>query len=110
MRKQADEGLGMFGTLEKYNDSAMDAVKRVFVDKDKGRRQAEKAIGKSSGRTTPKAPKQDVPSDPGAQDSPLGDLSGIDSSLFEIFSVDKPISIKVKSSSPRLRAKITEKK
>ena len=40
----------------------------------------------------------------------IGDFEGLDDALFEIFNVDKPISIKVKSSSPRLRAKITEKK
>ena len=40
----------------------------------------------------------------------IGDFEGLDDTLFEIFNVDKPISIKVKSSSPRLRAKITEKK
>lgn len=71
-------------------------------DKDSGGRKPERGAEiEPEDRKKPALP---------TDDSPIGDLSGIDDSLFEIFNTGKPISIKVKSSSPRVRAKITEKK
>jgi hypothetical protein len=71
-------------------------------DKDTGDRKPERGVEvEPEDRKKPALP---------TDDSPIGDLSGFDDSLFEIFNTGKSISIKVKSSSPRVRAKITEKK
>lgn len=97
--------------IQQTSDDALEKVRGLGVDFGVGKEKAKRGQ-KPTPKIAPKAktPTQGTPSDPGTQDSSLGDLSGIDDSLFEIFNTGKPISIKVKSSSLRLRAKITEKK
>ena len=97
--------------IQQTSDDALEKVRGLGVDFGVGKEKAKRGQ-KPRPKIAPKAktPTQGTPSDPGTQDSSLGDLSGIDDSLFEIFNTGKPISIKVKSSSLRLRAKITEKK
>ena len=97
--------------IQQTSDDALEKVRGLGVDFGVGKEKAKRGQ-KPRPKIDPKAktPTQGTPSDPGTQDSSLGDLSGIDDSLFEIFNTGKPISIKVKSSSPRVRVNITEKK
>jgi hypothetical protein len=120
---KAEEGdlkAALYDMIDKGGEALRSLSKRMTLDEDKAKADSKKfsVVGerkpKKGSEIEPKAPgipsgdskKADFTDD----DKGLGDLSGIDDSLFEIFNTGKPISIKVKSSSPRVRAKITEKK
>jgi len=118
--EETDLKTAYYDMIDKGEEAIRNLSKRMTLDEDKAEADSKKfsVVGerkpkkgseidpKASGDSSGDSKKADFTDD----DSPIGDISGFDSSLFEIFSVDKPISIKVKSSSLRLRAKITEKK
>ncbi len=114
---------GLRDSIASMTRSAREEIQSLWnetaIDEEAGRRDAKKyAVGerKPEPAAEVEPEKTQAPVSPpkkaaqAADATDIGDFEGLDDALFEIFNVDKPISIKVKSSSPRLRAKITEKK
>ena len=116
MNRDADSASSELKNLENVADKSLEVIKKMSVNTKEANKKAEKAV---SGQRTPSTePDLGLPTSPrGRKKAPqsdddvsIGDLKGLEDALYEIFSEDKSIGIKVKSSPLRLRAKITEKK